>query len=187
MKTIDAQKVISRYRGDAVVVPTMSAHFEWPHVTTKPELDMLFSVFGKASSLALGLALGRPDKKVFVIDGDGSLLSNLGTLVTVVNAAPKNFIYLLLDNGCYRCCPPNYETPGSGTTDFAAIAKGAGFVDVYTCDSEESLENAMPEIVKKAGPIFVWIKCEKIQKLPEQNFIWPPLFVDNFVKALRSS
>ena len=57
---------------------------------------------GLASSHALGLALGRPDKRVIVLDGDGSLLMNLGTLVTAAAAPPKNFYHFVCENGTYE-------------------------------------------------------------------------------------
>jgi thiamine pyrophosphate-dependent acetolactate synthase large subunit-like protein len=186
MDTLDAQRVISKYRGDAVVVPTMSAHYEWPQVSTKAELDFGFSVMGKASSIALGLALGRPDKKVFLFDGDGSLLMNMGNLVTIANMAPVNLIYFLIDNGCYRCCEPGDDVPGSGKTDFARIVQGAGFIQVHAFEDLESLDKAMSGIMAKPGPAFVWLKCEKNRGIPKFPYVEPREYVDQFIEALKN-
>ena len=68
---------------------------------------------GKASSIGLGIALARPDKKVLVIDGDGSLLMNLGSLVTVANMSPKNLVHFVYQNGTYGVSG-GQPIPGSG-------------------------------------------------------------------------
>jgi len=69
---------------------------------------------------ALGLALGRPDKRVVVLDGDGSLLMNLGTLVTIAHAAPKNLVHCLCQNGT---CETNgaVHIPGAGKVSFTGL------------------------------------------------------------------
>lgn len=193
MKTHEAQRAISRHRGDAIVVGTMSAHFEWPYVTTRPELDFMISVMSKASSLALGLALGKPDRKILLIDGDGSLLMSLGNLVTIVGAGATNMRYFVLDNRCYRCCPPGEYMPNSGNTDYAAIAKGAGFQQVLTLEREEEVDDAMPQIMNGPGPVFVWLKCELESGLPSgtsedftSKYVEPRLIMDQFVETLKS-
>ena len=102
---------------------------------------------GQGSSHALGLALGRPDKKVVVFDGDGSLLMNLGSLVTIANQAPKNYIHCLCENGCY-------ETNGSVLTPqlrqirFAELAKTAGYKKTYEIADSRSGSSELPEILK---------------------------------------
>ncbi len=85
---------------------------------------------GQGSSHALGLALGRPDKKVVVFDGDGSLLMNLGSLVTIANQAPKNYVHCLCENGCYET-NGSVLTPRSGQIRFAELAKTAGYKKTY--------------------------------------------------------
>lgn len=193
MKTHEAQRAISRHREDAIVVGTMSAHFEWPFVTTRPELDFMISVMSKASSLALGLALGKPDRKIILIDGDGSLLMSLGNLVTIVGAGAANMRYFVLDNRCYRCCPPGEYMPNSGNTDYAAIAKASGFPQAYTCESEDEVDSAMPQIMSGPGPVFVWLKCESELGIPSgtsedftSKYIEPRLIMDQFVETLKS-
>ena len=101
--SLEAQKIISQHRGDAVIVATMTANFEWSQVSTNPDLDLMLSgAMGKASSLGLGVALARPDKKVIVLDADGSLLMNLGSLVTIANMSPANLIHFVFENSVYR-------------------------------------------------------------------------------------
>ena len=120
---IEAFKVISEHRGDAVVVATMTANFAWPGVSTNPGLDLMFSgTMGKASSMGLGLALARPDKKVIVLDGDGSLLMNLGALVTIADMAPRNFIHFVFENNVYRTSG-GQPIPNAEKTSFTGFAR----------------------------------------------------------------
>src|SRR5207244_6296331 len=103
MRYLDALAALGRRRRDEVVVTTMTSSRVWSHVTTRPELDLPFGgCMGKASSLGLGLALGRPDRGVWVLDGDGSLVMNLGTLVTIAQQAPPHLSHFLLAHGVYE-------------------------------------------------------------------------------------
>ena len=129
---LEAQNVISRYRGDAVVVTTMSTNFEWPQVSTNPDLDLMFSgAMGKASSVGLGVALARPDKKVIVLDGDGSLLMNLGSLVTIANMAPPNPVHFVFENEVYRTTGGQL-IPGAVKSSFTGLAAA---VVILVCTS----------------------------------------------------
>ena len=92
----EAVRVIDANRGDGVIIATMNAnnvHFGLPTVTTKEQLDMPVSgAMGKASNVGLGLALAQPERKVIVLDGDGSLLMNLGAMVTLANKNAEEYL-----------------------------------------------------------------------------------------------
>src|SRR5262245_57450563 len=127
MNAFEALGVIAQQRGDALVLPTMSAGRAWIHLSDKPELDLPISgAMGKASSVGLGLALARPERKVIVLDGDGSLLMNLGSLVTIGGMAPKNLIVFVCQNGVYEITG-GQPIPGVERLDFGQIALGSGF------------------------------------------------------------
>ena len=83
MKRDQCLKLLAKYHRDEIVVPVYQSTFEW--LAIKPEAPSFIAVgaMGQASSLALGLALGLPERRVIVLDGDGSLLMNLGSLVTI--------------------------------------------------------------------------------------------------------
>ena len=80
---------------------------------------------GLASSIGLGLALARPERKVIVLDGDGSVLMNLGTLATIAHHAPENYLLVILDNCCYGSTGSQPTCTHLGT-DLAALATGGG-------------------------------------------------------------
>ena len=98
----DAVASISNTRGSAIVVSTMTANRYWDQVSVLRELDLpVFGGMGKASSIGLGLALALSGRKVFVLDGDGSLLMNLGSLVTISDAKPENLIHFVFEDEVY--------------------------------------------------------------------------------------
>src|SRR5215813_13631811 len=94
MKRDECLKVLARHVTDAdIVLPVYSAAFDWIDIRPHPLNYVSHGAMGLASSHALGLALGRPDRRIIVLDGDGSLLMNLGSLVTIAAAAPPNLYH----------------------------------------------------------------------------------------------
>ena len=96
----------------------------------KENFYMLGSM-GLASSIGLGLALARHDRKVMVLDGDGSVLMNLGTLATIAHNAPENYLLVIFDNCCYGSTGSQPTCTHQGT-DLAAMASAAGVSRVKT-------------------------------------------------------
>src|ERR1700681_1913920 len=127
MDRIDCLKALARHVTEAdIVLPVYSTAFDWIDIRPHPLNYLSHGAMGLASSHALGLALGRPDKRVIVLDGDGSLLMNLGSLVTVAEAAPKNFFHFVIENGTYEA-NGSHPIPGRGRVDFAKLAQAAGY------------------------------------------------------------
>ena len=167
MESFEALKVISEYRGNAIIIATMTSNIEWPQISSNPSLDLLFSeAMGKASSVGLGLALAQPNRKVIVLDADGSLLMNLGGLVTIANMAPPNLIHFVLENSAYRLTG-GQPIPRAGKLSFMALARDAGYPNVYEFNELEGLRNNMDTIINQVGPTFI---CLKVPPLTE----WPP-------------
>lgn len=154
----DALRLIEERRGDAVVLPTMVGGRGWQKLTGDESLNLPVSgAMGKASSVALGLCLARPDRKVIVIDGDGSLLMNLGTLVTVGGQAPENLCHVVLDNGVYAVTG-GQPVPNAENFSFAGLAKAAGYAATFEFDDLEELATGVDEVMSSVGPVFVSIK-----------------------------
>jgi phosphonopyruvate decarboxylase len=150
-----ALAVLARRRHDEIVVTTMTSSRVWGQFSTQPELDLSFGgCMGKAASLGLGLALGRPDRRVWVLDGDGSLLMNLGTLVTIAQQAPANLTHFLLENGVYEVTG-GQPVPGAGLVDFAAMARAAGYPATFRFDALDALEAGLASALAAPGPTFI--------------------------------
>ena len=90
---------------------------------------------GLASSIGLGLATHLPDERVVVLDGDGSVLMNLGTLTTLARYRPKNMVHIIFDNGSLLSTGGFSSHTTAGITDLAAIARGAGVEHVTFTDT----------------------------------------------------
>src|SRR5262245_50180506 len=101
MKREACFRALARHITDQVVVATYSSAVEWNEIAPRVLNYFSMGAMGLASSHGLGLALGRPDKRIVVLDGDGSLLMNLGSLVTMGAVAPKNLVHFVCNNGCY--------------------------------------------------------------------------------------
>jgi sulfopyruvate decarboxylase subunit beta len=90
---------------------------------------------GLASSIGLGLAMHAPRERVIVLDGDGSVLMNLGTFATLARYRPKNMVHVVFDNGSLLSTGGFDSHTTAGTTDLAAIARGAGIEHVASVDT----------------------------------------------------
>ncbi len=117
----------------------------------------MWNSMGMASSIGLGLAMARPDKKVIVLDGDGAILMNLNSLTTAASHAPSNLVHIIWDNEQYQITG-GQPTHTSAKTDLESMARGAGFDKVSTVDTIAAFRKALSQILFKPGP---WILVAK--------------------------
>lgn len=122
-------------------------------IKDRDENFYMIGSMGLASSIGFGLALAKPDRKVVVIDGDGSLLMNMGSLVTIFSSSPKNLTWIVIDNEAYGSTG-NQETY-TKFVDVKEIADGVGFENCYNAD-----EVNLKEAIKKDECTFICYKTE---------------------------
>jgi sulfopyruvate decarboxylase subunit beta len=138
---------------------------------------------GLASSIGLGVALTQP-KTVISIDGDGSVLTNLGTLPTIANNVADNFILLIIDNGSYGSTG-DQPTYAGKKTSLTAVAKACGCENVVECRAEETGKVLQDAIDSKKMTIIV-CKCEsgniKVPVITKD----PVVIRDRFMTAVQS-
>ena len=121
---------------DRIVVTIMGACAqELYNVGDRDNFFYLQHAMGLASSIGLGLALHLPAERVIVLDGDGSVLMNLGTFVTLARYRPRNLIHVVFDNGSLLSTGGFESQTATGVTDLAAIARGAGIEHVATAST----------------------------------------------------
>lgn len=133
---------------------------------------------GLASSIGLGLALNLPDEKVIVLDGDGSVLMNLGTLTTMARYHPANLTHIVFDNGSLLSTGGFASHTTSGITDLAAIAKGAGVPNVASVSTPLDFMEAAADAFERDELSVIVAKVEAVGpdhfgmdlKLPENAF-----------------
>jgi sulfopyruvate decarboxylase subunit beta len=143
MKRIDAISAVAEAAGDVLIVCNIGfPSRELYAVRDRPENFYMLGSMGLASSIGLGLALAQPDKKVIVLDGDGAVLMNLGTLATIANFAPENYLLIILDNCCYGSTGSQPTCTHLGT-DLAGMAEAAGVKDVRSVADLDSLRQLL--------------------------------------------
>jgi thiamine pyrophosphate-dependent acetolactate synthase large subunit-like protein len=159
MKRYDCLRAIAPHFGEELVVTNLGAvRHEWqalrPH-----QGNYHLQNLGLTSSMALGLALALPHRKVVAFDGDGSLLLNLGSLATMANQHPKNLIHIVFDNECYESSR-GAPTATAGRADLAAIARGCGFANVMTAKTPAEFEEGFLRALKSNDLYFILAKVE---------------------------
>ncbi|MEZ4454952.1 MAG: thiamine pyrophosphate-dependent enzyme [Gemmatimonadales bacterium] len=146
-----------------IVITTMGASREWMAMGPLHPLDFVLvpSSMGQATSLGLGLALARPDRRVIVVNGDGSMLMNLGSLVTIAAERPANLTVIVGDNGAYEVTGGQPTPAAKAGTDFVAIARGAGFERVFRYADAARWAADLPPVLT-GGPTFVVLDVETV-------------------------
>jgi thiamine pyrophosphate-dependent acetolactate synthase large subunit-like protein len=153
MKRDDCFQALKRHLTDEIVVATYTSAHDWVAIAPRELNYFSTGAMGLASSHALGLALGRPDRRVVVLDGDGSLCMNLGSLVTIAAAAPRNLLHCVSHNGTYEA-NGGHPLP-SRTVDFAGMARAAGYRHAVVIAELADFETQIPRLLTMDGPVFV--------------------------------
>jgi thiamine pyrophosphate-dependent acetolactate synthase large subunit-like protein len=177
----EALEVLARHRGERIVISTMASIGVWPGFSDQP-LDFAYmpSAMGQAPALGLGLALAQPKRGVIVINGDGSMLMNLGSLVTLANQTADVYL-VIMDNGIYEVTG-GQPTAGTGRSDFGGLARAAGIERVYRFDTADAWQAAAAGALSGAGPVVI---CLKIEGRMGQKTPTPPRSMAEQIVRLR--
>ena len=134
-------------------LPSQELHL----IDDQPSNFYMLGTMGLASSIGFGLALAQ-EKKVIAIDGDGSVLTNLGTLPTIANNVTDNFILLIIDNGSYGSTG-DQPTYAGKKTSLTAVAEACGCDNVVECQAEDAVATMEQALASNKMTIIV-CKCE---------------------------
>lgn len=179
----DLFKVLEEHRGDAVVFAVFRSARHWLAVSKNPKRDMPIGtmgfpfVMGKASSFALGISMAQPDVKFFLLDGDGSVLMNLGSLITIADKAPKNLYHFVMENGVYATTG-GQEIPGHGTSSLEDMGKASGYAQVYKFDDLEDFSNNIEDVLSQEGPVLICVSVVPDVMTAEEHAATAPRPVD---------
>lgn len=152
MKRIDIIKEVSKCEGLIVCNIGFSSR-ELYNIADRPENFYMLGSMGLASSIGLGLAMSQ-EERVYVIDGDGSILMNLGTLATIANNKADNLCLIIIDNNSYGSTG-NQKTYTAEKTDLEIIARGAGNSDVVRVKDINELASTLTRFINKSAVIIV--------------------------------
>lgn len=140
---------------------------------------------GLASSIALGIAQSRPDRKVVVFDGDGNVLMNMGGLAMVGELRPTNFFHIVFDNEAYGSTGGQRSI--SARVSLEEIAQAAGYRWARRVADEEALLVAAQELLRSEGPAFLLVKVELKEEEGIPRVPLPPEAIkERFMEALRA-
>lgn len=155
MKRIEAlQKIIEHLTNELIVCNIGFPSRELYDIKDSSKHFYMLGSMGMASSIGLGLALSQ-ERKVVVFDGDGSLLMNLGSLTTIINQKPDNYVLVVIDNECYGST--GNQCTYASTVDLMKVAQAVGFENCFKfSDAEIDFES----VLKAEGPVFVHVKVE---------------------------
>ena len=165
MRRYDAIELVLRLAGDRPIVGNLGPTSDelW-HAGHRDRNFYTYGNMGLTSSLALGMALGT-DEQIISMDGDGSLLMNLGTLATISRERPKNLIVLVYDNEAWGQTGNQMSHTGTGTS-LEAAAVACGISSSKTVSELEELEGALTTALETDGPHFIVAKIEEAGYLP---------------------
>ena len=173
MTRLDATRVLLRAIEAAPATPVVASlghpAYDLFAAGDRPANFYTWGSMGLASSIGLGLALARPDLRVYVLDGDGSLLMNLGSLATIGWAKPESLVVVVWDNEEYGTTG-GQDTATKHGADLAAAAKALGAAHALTVRTEAELDAALARSASQPGP---WVIVAKVRESPPT--MKPPL------------
>jgi thiamine pyrophosphate-dependent acetolactate synthase large subunit-like protein len=163
MKRTDVIRTIVQVLKDnsnvAIISSTGLISRELFSINDSPQNFYMTGSMGLASSIGLGLAIALQNKKIVVIEGDGSLLMNLGSLASIGHFSPPNLVHIVLDNESYDSSAG--EPTISNTARLDELAKITGYRIVRKVTKGVEIQKAIEEALREKGPTFLLIKIEK--------------------------
>ena len=150
-------------------------------VSDKESNFYMIGSMGLASSIVLGIALKNPNKRIFVFDGDGNILMNLGSLVTIGSLKPKNLIHVVFDNNSHEST--GNQPTNSSKINLEKLAKETHY-KIFVIKSKIKLFSILKKIKDLNGPIFLLIKISTSKERSERVSWKPKTIRDRVIKSL---
>lgn len=144
---------------EAVIGGIGNTNFDLWAAGHRPQNFYMLGSMGLAFPIALGVALAQPGRHVFALEGDGSLLMQLGALSTIASLRPKNLVMIVMDNGIYQITGAQ-PTPAAGVADIVAIALGSGLANSAWAADEEDFERLVEDAMAAAGPSLIAVRID---------------------------
>lgn len=183
---IDRRKAITlllqEVRGEPIIATLGTTTFDLFLTQDRPENFYAWGSMGLATSIGLGVALARPERRVCVLEGDGSLLMNLGSLATIACEVPPNLGIIVWDNGCHALTGGQPTATSKGTS-LQTIARGAGIPQVEEVKSLEEFVRACRRLLSGRGP-WVLIARTRPGTSPGRPVTDPVAIKRRFMKSL---
>jgi thiamine pyrophosphate-dependent acetolactate synthase large subunit-like protein len=153
-------RLIGRLKNEEAVIGGIgNTNFDLWAAGHRPQNFYMLGSMGLAFPIALGVALAQPTRRVFALEGDGSLLMQLGSLSTIATLAPRNLTMVVMDNGVYQITGAQ-PTPAAAVSDIVAIAIGCGLSNSAWAADEEDFERLIDQSMSAAGPSLIGVRID---------------------------
>ena len=153
-------RLVNRLRHEEAVIGGIgNTNFDLWAAGHRPQNFYMLGSMGLAFPIALGVALAQPDRRVFALEGDGSLLMQLGCLTTIAALKPKNLVMVVMDNGLYQITG-SQPTPASSVADIVAIATASGLTDSAWAADEEDFERLVDQSLSASEPVLIGVRID---------------------------
>ncbi|OKO83468.1 hypothetical protein AC629_22455 [Bradyrhizobium sp. NAS80.1] len=153
-------RLIAKLKNEEAVIGGIgNTNFDLWAAGHRPQNFYMLGSMGLAFPIALGVALAQPDRRVFALEGDGSLLMQLGALSTIATLKPKNLIMIVMDNGIYQITGAQ-PTPAAQVADIVAIAAGSGLANSAWAADEEDFERLVDEAMTASEPSLIAVRID---------------------------
>ncbi|MGL3110753.1 thiamine pyrophosphate-dependent enzyme [Bradyrhizobium sp. BR 1432] len=144
---------------EAVIGGIGNTNFDLWAAGHRPQNFYMLGSMGLAFPIGLGVALAQPDRRVFALEGDGSLLMQLGALSTIAALKPKNLTMIVMDNGIYQITGAQ-PTPAADVADIVAIAVGSGLANSAWAADEEDFERLIEDAMAANEPSLIAVRID---------------------------
>jgi thiamine pyrophosphate-dependent acetolactate synthase large subunit-like protein len=144
---------------EAVIGGIGNTNFDLWAAGHRPQNFYMLGSMGLAFPIALGVALAQPERRIFALEGDGSLLMQMGCLATIATQAPKNLTMIVMDNGLYQITGAQ-PTPAAAVADTVAIATGCGLSNSAWAADEEDFERLVDQSLSATAPTLIAVRID---------------------------
>jgi thiamine pyrophosphate-dependent acetolactate synthase large subunit-like protein len=153
-------RLIAKLRNEEAVIGGIgNTNFDLWAAGHRPQNFYMLGSMGLAFPIALGVALAQPERRVFALEGDGSLLMQLGALATIAALKPKNLTMIVMDNGIYQITGAQ-PTPAAGLADIVAIAAGSGLASSAWAADEDDFERLVDLALSATEPNLIAVRID---------------------------
>ena len=154
-------RLVARLKNEEAVIGGIgNTNFDLWAAGHRPQNFYMLGSMGLAFPIALGVALAQPERQVFALEGDGSLLMQLGCLSTIATLAPKNLCMVVMDNGIYQITGAQ-PTPAAAGADLVAIAIASGLTNSSWAADEEDFERLIDQALSASGPTLIGVRIDE--------------------------
>jgi thiamine pyrophosphate-dependent acetolactate synthase large subunit-like protein len=176
-------RLVAKLKNEEAVIGGIGhSNFDLWGAGHRPQNFYMLGSMGLAAPIALGVALAQPERRVIALEGDGSLLMQLGALATIANVNPKNLLIVVWDNGAYQITGAQ-PAATAGLANLVEIARGAGIAQSAWAADEEDFERLVERALREDGPWFIGVRTDN--EIPKKQTPREPVIIkDNFMRGI---